>query len=111
MTWVDPRANPKPPAPEPRWKPVEDPQEIGELLAFCRTGRIYEIERWIMAGKPLQATKYEVYRRGRLDSPLEVAIGNDLYDVVLLLLCNGYQMAAESNPYRTPLDYALERRA
>jgi hypothetical protein len=83
------------------------------LLAFCSAGRIYEIERWIQAGRPLQATSYDVYRRGRLQSPIEIAIAKALPDVALLLLCNGYRLDLETNayPFATPLDQALQARA
>lgn len=29
------------------------PEDTKELVTLCRTGRLYEIERWIAAGKPL----------------------------------------------------------
>lgn len=80
-------------------------------MAFCRSGRIYEIERWIMAGKPLQATGYDAHGRKRPESPMEIAIAKGLYDVALLLLCNGYRLDLDSDQFSTPLDQAIQRRA
>ena len=107
--WVDPRQNPKPPAPPTPCEPAADPEKIAELLAFCRSGRIYEIERWIINGNPLQATHYDIPRK-RFESPIEIAISAGLYDVALLL-CNGYRLALEAAPPNTPLDQALQGRA
>jgi hypothetical protein len=33
--------------------PTNAPEDTKELVNLCRTGRLYEIERWIAAGKPL----------------------------------------------------------
>jgi hypothetical protein len=64
-----------------------------------------------MAGKPLQATGYDVPRRKRLESPMGIAIAKGLYDVALLLLCNGYRLDLDSDQFSTPLDQALQNRA
>lgn len=89
--WVDPREFPDPPlriSPRPL---APDVSGILDLLRLCREGRVYEVEKWIQEGKPIQAA---VYRHGaqshRLDSPLRVAIKTRQFDLTRLLLVNGF---------------------
>lgn len=88
---MDPREIPDPPlrvSVPPRAPTVS---EILELLRLCREGRIYEVERWIRAGKPLQAIDYRHgARRHRHDSALKIAIEKRHFDLAHLLLCNGF---------------------
>jgi hypothetical protein len=53
--FVDPRTGPKPPFVGSRPEPARDPKELVPLSALCRNGRIYEVEGWIQAGKPIHA--------------------------------------------------------
>jgi hypothetical protein len=88
---VDPREFPDPPLRLPARPPSPDVSGILELIRLCREGRIYEIERWIREGRPLQAIDYRSGARShRLDSPLRVAIETRQYDLARLLLCNGF---------------------
>jgi len=106
--WVDPRTKPEPPLESAEARLAENEADIVELMALCKAGRIYEVERWIRSGKPLQV---RLEGRGpwhRPKTPLKVAIDTGQYDLALLLLCNGY--SAEAEPPGT-LNLALERRA
>jgi len=107
-TWVDPRDDPNPPATGLPHRVTEDPNDIAALVDLCKAGRVYSVERWIEAGKPLQATSNELGPGRYQKSPLAVAVESGQCDLALLLLCNGY--LAELEP-QSILDLALRRRA
>jgi hypothetical protein len=52
------------------------------LLSLCRTGRLYEIEDWIKAGKPLSVDT------SARKAPLEVAIDTGFHSLFVLLVRN-----------------------
>jgi hypothetical protein len=107
--WVDPRDFPDPPLRLPVRPPSPDVSGIVELIRLCREGRIYEVERWIREGRPLQAIDYRSGARShRLDSPLRVAIETRQYDLGRLLLCNGF--LPDSEP-ESLLDLVVRSRA
>ncbi len=106
-TFVDPRADPVPGAARPSARTTSDPGALAELHRLCRDGRIYDVERWIQAGQPLQATLETPTQQRRATSALEIALGAGNHPLVLLLLCNGYNPNLES---RCPLDLALRAR-
>ena len=56
------------------------PAEGKELIRLCETGRLYEVEAWIRAGKSLAVPK-EVRK-----TPLTVAISTGFHSLVELLL-------------------------
>jgi len=64
-------------------------------MELCRTGRIYEVERWISQGKPLQVAHLPKITSRSSRTPLEIAIDTGQQDLALLLLCNGYQTHLE----------------
>lgn len=104
-SWIDPRTQPTPPAiPRPL---AADPTEVEGLIELCQTGRIYAVERWIAQGRPIQAESYTLRERGFYGSPLTVAIQSHQNDLLMLLLCNGYQLNLEPEQ---PLDGALRER-
>jgi hypothetical protein len=105
--WVDPRSGPLPQLSIPPRPPAEGAAEILELLQLIRAGRVYSVEEWIRAGKPVQARSYRLEKRS-VDSPLTAALESRQHDVVLLLLCNGYDPNADP---RCHLDTALDLRA
>jgi hypothetical protein len=88
--FIDPRDKPEPPFAGTRPVPAETVSELSELIHLCRTGRIYQVERWIRAGKPIHATQYRSHVRRRLQSPLHVAVETKQIDLALLLLANGF---------------------
>jgi len=106
--WVDPRQNPSPPV-KGRTRVVPDSaDEVKELCALCKSGRIYDVERWIQSGRPLQWVEPDWGRWSQPPTPLRIAIESKQYSLAVLLLCNGYQPDLEP---QSPLDLALERRA
>jgi len=106
--WVDPRSNPKPPAVGCPARVAENPDEISELLELCRKGRIYAVERWIAAGRPIQVRYGDIGQWRHPKTALVVAVESGQYDLALLLLCNGYRPDLEP---QSVLNLALERRA
>jgi hypothetical protein len=105
--WTDPRSDPKPPYRGPERPLAKDETELTELIAACKEGRFYDVEKWIAAGKPLQVDPGSRTRTSRAASILQVAIATGSYDLVRLLLCNGYELALEPHP---PLNSVLEDR-
>jgi len=106
--WVDPRTEPEPPSVSIELRVAEDEADIAELMALCKKGRIYEVERWIREGRPLQVQLEGNGSWRRPKTPLKIAIETGQYDLALLLLCNGYNTGLE--PPGT-LNLALEHRA
>src|SRR5579863_7187898 len=87
--FVDPREGPtKSNAGAPPRTTVE-PSALTELHRLCRENRIYDVERWIAAGNPLQMAAGSE-RKGQTSSALEIALDARNHALVLLLLCNGY---------------------
>src|SRR5690606_9122747 len=85
---------------------TRDPAALLELHDLCRGGRLYEVEKWIRAGRPLQLAE-GVRTRRRQASALEIALDAGNHALVLLLLCNGYDPNLE---WGCPLDHALKDR-
>ena len=56
--------------------------EAKELLILCRTGRLYDIEKWIAEGKPLEMP---VSRNARKKTLLEVAVETGFHSLVELI--------------------------
>src|SRR5580704_8802948 len=54
-----------------------------ELVRFCRAGRLYELEKWILHGKPLDISG--VRKRGRQKSLLEIAVETGFHSMVELI--------------------------
>ena len=88
--FVDPRSNPSPPFVGVRPQPGPDLSELQELARLCRSGRIYDVERWIQIGKPIHADEYRSHGKPRVRSSLEIAIETNQFDLAVLLLCNGF---------------------
>src|ERR1041385_8715312 len=57
-------------------------EESTFLLALCRSGRLYEIEDWIKAGKSLAVAA------GIRKTPLEIAIETGFHSLIVLLARN-----------------------
>jgi hypothetical protein len=90
VRFFDPREHSQPPFTGPTRELAEDPAELADLITLCRTGRIYEVERWIRDGRPIHAASYRSRGNKRIKSALEIAIETNQYDLALLLLCNGF---------------------
>ncbi len=104
--FVDPRIVPDPPFRGTVRAPAADQQEVAGLVEAISEGRLYDVERWIQGGTPLQFI-YPEDRRKCPKSPMQAAIRTGQHDVVLLLLCNGYRPDLER---RSPYSEALRRR-
>ena len=92
-TFIDPREHPGPPCRVAVQRPADDSADLAELLDLCRAGRIYAVEAWMRAGKPIwfQAGPK---RPGRPpQTPLTVAIESGQFDLAVLLLVNGYPIS------------------
>ena len=76
-----------------------------ELHRFCLNGRLYDVERWIQAGRPMQLAADE--QSSRFRTALEIALERQDHSLVLLLVANGYDMNAEPV---SPLDRAVQLR-
>ena len=107
-TFIDPRTHPEPRAPRPPARFTGDADELEGLHRSCREGRLYDVERWIQAGRPLQlAPGSPVPRRRRFRTALEIGLDRQDHSLVLLLVANGYDCSAEAE---SPLDTALRLR-
>lgn len=107
-TFVDPRTEPDPRAPRPPARFAAEAGELEELHRFCREGRLYEVERWIWDGRPLQLRAgFRIDGRRQYKTAFEIALERQDQALLLLLVANGYDLAAERE---CPLDAALESR-
>ncbi len=105
--FLDPRTNPQPRYHASVSKVAASVHELEELHRLCREGRLYDVEGWIKAGRPLQL-RIEARPQGRrITTALEIALQTGQHALALLLLCNGYRLDLEP---RSPLDVALRAR-
>jgi len=92
--FVDQRTNPDPASPRPPARFTEATSELADRHRFCQEGRLYDVERWIAAGRPLQpAPGVRMSRRQRFRTALEIARDRQDHALVLLLLANGYDLS------------------
>jgi hypothetical protein len=82
-------------------------EDLRPLHQLCREGRLYEVERWIAEGKPLQLTPEAIHKSARPKTALEIALETGQHSLVSALLRSGYRLELER--YR-PLDLALKER-
>jgi hypothetical protein len=81
--------------------------DLQPLHQFCREGRLYDVERWIADGKPLQLSPAAVPKGTRPKTALQIALETGQHSLAVLLLRNGYRLDLER--YQ-PLDKALDAR-
>jgi hypothetical protein len=79
-------------------------EELKPLLALCRAGRLFDVQTWIAAGKPLDPPD----SGRRTMSPLEVAIDLGFHSLAQVLLEGG--ACPTSHHYNGPMRRALEAR-
>src|ERR1700733_10441157 len=62
--------------------PTKTPEDAKQLFNLCRAGRLYEIEKWIAAGKSLEipSQKYETL--------LQVAVSTGFHSLIELIAKN-----------------------
>jgi hypothetical protein len=86
---------------------AHSPADVQPLHQLCREGRLYDVERWIADGKPLQLTLEALPKGARMKTALQVALETGQHSLATLLLRNGYRLELERY---APLDLALRFR-
>lgn len=81
--------------------------EVRDLHQLCREGRLYDVDRWITEGKPLQISPQALPKRVHPKTALEIALETGQHSLTALLLSRGYRQELER--YR-PLELALRTR-
>lgn len=82
-------------------------EEIQHLVSLCRAGKLFAVQDWIAAGKPVNPPPTE--RKGVLrQTPLEVAIDHGFHSLIEVLLKAGADI--EGQKWNGPMDRALELR-
>jgi hypothetical protein len=82
-------------------------EEILSLISLCKAGKLFAVQDWIAAGKPVNRPPTE--RKGvRPQTPLGVAIDNGFHSLVEVLLKAGADIQADSS--NGPMDQALRMR-
>jgi ankyrin repeat protein len=104
--FVDPRTNPSPAGPRAPLRVTADAAELAQLHELCGSGRLYDVERWIQTGRPLQLAVGATERR-RQGTALEIALERQDQALILLLVANGYDLTLEP---KNPLDTVLSMR-
>jgi len=74
---------------------------------MCREGRLYDVERWIAEGKPLQLAPDATPKGTRPKTALQIALEGGQHSLAFLLLTSGYRLELERY---APLDIALQAR-
>lgn len=87
-------------------KRAETYDEIKPLVALCKAGRLFEVQKWIAAGKPVNLP-LSPDSRHRRKSPLEVSMDCGFHSLVQVLIESA--AAIEETGYR-PLEHALLKR-
>ena len=91
-----------------RHRPLaQAPEDIRALHQICREGRLYDVERWIAEGKPLQLAPDAIRKGTRPKAALQIALESGQHSLALLLLSHGYRLELERY---APLDMALQAR-
>jgi hypothetical protein len=86
---------------------VEDYEEIRPLVDLCKAGKLFDVQAWIAAGKPVNAPPIPTKGR-RHKTPLETAIESGFHSLVQILLEAG--AVQEPTNWNSPMDRALEMR-
>lgn len=87
---------------------AQSQEEVRALHKLCREGRLYDVDRWVSEGKPLQTDPQAIAKGTRPKTALQIALETGQHSLVLLLLSSkGYQLDLERYG---PLDLALQTR-
>lgn len=82
-------------------------EDIRALHRMCRDGRLYDVERWIAKGRPLQLAPNAIPKGTRPKTALQIAVETGQHSLAFLLLSSGYRLELERV---APLDSALRGR-
>ncbi len=85
-------------------KRAETYEEIQPLLDFCKAGKLFDVQKWIAEGRPVELPLM-IKKRGK--SPLQIAVESGFHSLAEVLLEGGTQVE-EQQIYL--LEYALEKR-
>jgi hypothetical protein len=81
--------------------------ELAPLFELCRAGKLFEVQEWIAAGRPVNPPP-ERPKRHKFTSPLLVAIDKGFHSLVKVLLEGG--ALQEPNDNDSPMNRVLEMR-
>jgi len=88
-------------------KRAETQEEIKPLLEFCRAGKLFEVQEWVRAGKPVNLPLVHEKRTKR-NRPLWVAIELGFHSLLQVLLEGGAEI--EEPDYSALYQALLKRR-
>jgi ankyrin repeat protein len=86
---------------------TEFPEDVRALHQLCREGRLYDVERWVAEGKPLQLAPEAIRKGTRPKTALQIALETGQHSLAFLLLKSGCRLELERY---APLDLALQSR-
>ena len=86
---------------------AENVEAIAPLVELCRSGRLFDVQEWIAAGKPVSPPL--IQKKGtKARSPLDVAIERGFHSLVQVLLEGGAFQEPEG--FDCPMNRALRAR-
>jgi hypothetical protein len=86
---------------------AESPEDVRALHQLCRQGRLYDVEHWIVEGKPLQIAPEAIPKGTRPKTALQITLETGQHSLASLLLKSGYRLELERYG---PLDLVLQSR-
>lgn len=81
-------------------------EEIVPLIDLCKAGKLFEVQEWISAGKPVNPPP-PAHKKAWQKSPLQIAIDAGFHSLAQVLLQGGAAIVA---PRYSALMHALEKR-
>ena len=81
-------------------------EEINPLIDLCKAGKLFEVQDWISAGKPINSPSLPE-KGARKKSPLQVAIDCGFHSLVQVLLERG---AAIEEPRYNAMEHSISKR-
>jgi hypothetical protein len=95
------------PTPPAEIRRAADNAAIAPLIALCKAGRLFDVQRWIAEGKPVNTPPIPS-KGARTKSPLDVAIERGFHTLVQVLLEGG--AIQEPSGYDSPMNRTLRAR-
>ena len=80
---------------------AQSQEEVRALHQMCREGRLFDVDRWISDGKPLQIDLQGITKGTRPKTALQIALETGQHSLVFLLLSKGYQLDLSGMPLLT----------
>lgn len=84
--------------------PASTYDEVKPLVELCKAGKLFAVQQWIAAGKPVNAPS--VAKGQRPKTPLDVALGLGFHSLIEVLLDAG--ATSDRNGWNSPMHQALE---